>query len=82
MSRAKVGEKRWEEFERQLEKAIKKDEAMAEEEHLAWLDTLPEYIPPPTGNRVKVIFMGASKSLKDKQRDEKKPKIKKRTQQS
>ncbi len=58
MSRAKDEQKRWKEFERELEKAIAKDEAMTKQERQAWLDTLPEYVPAGTGNTVKVIFFG------------------------
>jgi hypothetical protein len=72
MSKTKSEERRWKEFERQLEEAIKKDEAMSEEQRRAWLDTLPEHVPPPTGKMVTVIFMGADKrtawSLRRKKR--------------
>lgn len=51
-------EKRWKEFERELRKAIAKDQAMTKQEYQAWLNTLPEYVPAGTGNTVKVIFFG------------------------
>jgi hypothetical protein len=61
MSTIRDEEKRWEEFERELKKAVAKDKARTKQERQAWLDTLPEYVPPPTGDRVKVIFFEGKK---------------------
>jgi hypothetical protein len=58
MSKIKDEEKRWEEFEREFKKVVAKDKARTKPERQAWLDTLPEHVPPPTGERVKVIFFG------------------------
>lgn len=44
-------EKQWAEFERELEKAMAEDKRMTEQEYQAWLDTLPEHIPPYRKNR-------------------------------
>jgi hypothetical protein len=68
MSKIKDEEKRWEEFERELKKAIAKDKARTKQERQAWLDTLPEYIPPPTEDRVKVIFFEGRSRPKGKRK--------------
>ena len=75
MSKVK-DKKRWEEFERELDKAIEADRATPEKERLAWLNTLPEYVPL-TDDSVQVVFFGPRKRPAAKPRNEKKTKKRK-----
>ena len=66
MSKAKDEKRRWKEFERELLAAIEKDKTLTEEKRQAWLDTLPEHVPPPEGNMVEVIFFEGKRRTKGK----------------
>jgi hypothetical protein len=66
VSKSKNEEKRWEEFKQEFKKAIEKDKARTKQERRAWLDTLPEHVPPPTGDRVKVIFFEGNRRPRGK----------------
>jgi len=66
MSIVRGEEKCWKVFESELKKAIAKDKTMTKQERQAWLDSLPEFVPPSERNMVKVIFIGARKSSDDR----------------